>query len=106
MAQEIIGKIRNFLYYLECRLFPIDMEKIYRDQAKRSVVYGDRRITSFYLPHGIRQLDSEYSQRIMNMHESKEDPKNLRNDIKTNPHLHRKIKRNLLFNLRTYELQK
>ena len=102
MAQAITDKIRNLIYRWECKLFPIDMEKVYVDQAGvNRLRYKGLQITSFYLPEGIRQLDSEYSRRIMS---HREDTKNLRKEIKSNPHLHRKIKRNLLFNLRTYEL--
>lgn len=170
-----------------------DIEDYYVDCAGSSIVVGDRRITNFFTPYGIKCLDSEYSRRIRNINkpvvklikvdrnphyfdgsyrshwwddytelplnedfhsydraafihdeswhfrelEDKrtekaksngyqyqqfelihslytythptysakhkgEDPKALRKEIKENPHLHPKIKENLLHNLKTY----
>lgn len=39
----------------------------YTDQAGKSCLFGDRRISSFYTPYGISQIDSEYCNRIRNI---------------------------------------
>ena len=94
--------IRNVMYKIHLFFHPIDTDKMYRDQAATSTRIADRYISCYYLPFGIKILDSEYSQRIMNIDKSKENPKKLMKEIKSNPHLHKEIKKNLLFNLKTY----
>lgn len=43
------------------------VEDYYVDCAGSSIVAGDRRITSFYTPHGIKCIDGEFSRRIQNI---------------------------------------
>lgn len=79
----------------------INLDKLYVDQAIRSSTYGDRNIFSAYTPWGIRQLDSYYGNLIRTL-PNKLFATKLRKEIKNNPHLHKKIKENLLFNLDNY----
>lgn len=84
-------------------LFPVNMDKIYVDQGGSRVFFADRCISTFYTPFGIKQLDSEFSKRIMDLRNDPEKIKNskiLLKEIKENPHLHRKIKRDLIVNLK------
>lgn len=76
------------------------------DQAKSSVVYGDRRITSFLTPFGISEMESWFSKQIMMGESCKFNKKQLTKMIRRNPHLHNIIKTNLLDNLNSYEKQK
>lgn len=91
------------------------MEEMYVDQA----INQRRQLSYFYTPEGIRRMDTLLSNRIraFGRRESftqldwrggvewvwEDTAKILRHDIRTNPHLHPKIKENLLFNLRRYE---
>jgi hypothetical protein len=97
----IRNSIWRFLYYLENKLYTSDIEDLYVDETIRKITVGDQCITSFYTPYGIKQMDSDYGRRIRS---GTEDLKKLRREIKLNPHLHRRIKRNLLYNLRTYQI--
>ena len=87
--------IARWIYKWEMKLFPVNMDKMYVDQSMKNSQYGDRNLFSAYTPYGIKQIDSEFAKRIM----EGDEPKELREDIKENPHLHRRIKRNLIFNL-------
>lgn len=55
-------------------------------------------IFAAYTPEGIRQLDSEFCQRILSA-KTVADFEQIEKDIWANPHLHTKIKSNLLLNL-------
>lgn len=101
--RNIFGKIDKWFYTQVSKMFPINMDKDYVDQVgMKKFRFADRQIASFYLPYGIKQLDSEYAERIIS---SKENSKRLKKEIKSNPHLHWKIKRNLLFNLRNRNMK-
>ena len=78
--------------------FPV--ESFYVDQGINSTVLGDRMITSFNLPLGIKWIDKWFSQRIM---KRDYDPVFLEKLIRRNPHLHNVIKTNLINNLNNYE---
>lgn len=77
------------------------IESLYVDQAMVSNQYFDRRVCSTFTLWGIRQMDSMFIKKIMNM-PTKKYADNLRREIKQNPHLHSKIKENLLENLKNY----
>ena len=106
-----------------------EMEEIYRDQCGKHVQFYDRTISSFYTPYGIQKLDTRYCNRIRAFqqgktcteyawsywspysNEPKREPRreiehqwndtyeSIKKDIDEDPHLHPKIKENLLFNL-------
>jgi len=88
----MIKYFRKLIYKWECKLFPVDMEAMYVDQS-----FNLGYVSSFYTPYGIKGIDSGFAQRIMKL---EEDPKKLKKEIKENPHLHKRIKRNLIFNLK------
>ena len=98
------------------------MEELYRDQGGQHMQVYDRTISSFYTPEGIRRIDARFIHRIQAFLDGKsfteysynysfKPPKreveqvwtdtheSLKKDIEENPHLHPKIKENLLFNL-------
>ena len=79
----------------------LDVEEYYIDQAMYNVNAYGRRITSFYTPFGIKQIDSWLSKQIRN--ESKYSKIELEQLIKRNPHLHNVIKTNLLDNLKNIQ---
>ena len=80
-----------------------DAEDHYFDHSARNVRVGERTISSFYTPYGIKIIDSWLSKQIKfgNPHPlyTKEEIGNL---IKRNPHLSDVIKTNLLSNLESY----
>jgi hypothetical protein len=72
-------------------------EEMYRDHA---LIYQSAPGFHFFAaltPHGIRLKDSAYVQRIINLNEP---VSRLRQEIRTDYHLHPAIRRNLLNNLR------
>jgi hypothetical protein len=79
----------------------VDIEDYYYDQAPRRVdlrFMGGPSISSCFLPHGIKQMDSWMGRQISG--ESKFTKKELKKMIKHNFHLHNVIKTNLLDNLK------
>jgi len=80
-----------------------DAEDHYFDHSARNVRIGERSISSFYTPYGIKIIDSWLSRQIKfgNPHPlyTKDGIANL---IKRNPHLSNVIKTNLLSNLESY----
>ena len=77
------------------------IDSYYIDQAMVSTQYFDRHLFAVYTPHGIRMLEGAYCEKMRNM-PTKEYADDLRREIKKNPHLHEKIKENLLLNLKNY----
>ena len=105
------------------------IDKLYLDQAMQGFKHPGIQFMSFYTPEGIRRMDTLFCNRIRACkrgepfteyamcywsvfskkpkHEPrrevervwKDTKKSLTKDIKDNPHLHPKIKENLLFNL-------
>lgn len=65
------------------------------DQAPTDGPY----VFAAWSPDAIRNMDGELAQRIFHAPTKKELLK-LRAEVKANPHLHRKIKSNLLLNIR------
>ena len=100
IGMQMIAKIAKWIYKWEMKLFPIDMEKVYVDQVPNRWKYQHVSFHSSFAPYGIQQIDAEFAKRIMN---GNENPKKLKKEIKENPHLHRKIKRNLIFNLNQHD---
>jgi len=60
-------------YQLSLPLMPESIEDLYVDQAMVNDVYGDRGIFSAYTPYGIRQLDSGYCRRIIDIQDGQEE---------------------------------
>jgi hypothetical protein len=80
-----------------------DAEDHYFDHSARNVRIGERSISSFYTPYGIKGIDSWLSKQIKfgDPHPlyTRDEIANL---IKRNPHLSDVIKTNLLSNLESY----
>jgi hypothetical protein len=75
----------------------IDMDSIYRDQAiVRTAAVGYRFFTA-YTQYGIKKMDQEISQRIMNKQGTEEE---LITEVKRNKHFHKMIKDNLISNIK------
>lgn len=71
-------------------------EDIYIDQCRvvKSFLYAS------YTPHGIRNLDTAFCKRILKAATANE-LREIEADLHDNPHLHIKIKENLILNLNT-----
>jgi hypothetical protein len=65
-------------FQLSLPLMPATIAELYVDQAMSSVDIYDRNIFCAYTPHGIREMDHEYCQRIMNC---AKDPEALKTQI-------------------------
>ena len=72
----------------------------YVDQAFQLAVDDDHCIISGLTPWGVHGIDSTFIDRIRSMTTIAE-AEQIKRDIKANPHLHAKIKENLLLNLIT-----
>lgn len=79
--------------------YRFDISNIYIDQVPH---YGNF-VSSVYLEKGIKEIDSGFAKRIMNLNE---DYKKLEIEIQNNPHLHTMIKDNLIQNLKRYMKEK
>jgi hypothetical protein len=105
----------------------IDMEEMYRDQGGQHTNLPGFQFSAFYTPEGIRRIDARFVKRIEAFKDGKsfteysynysncrynggipekeveqvwtDTHESLKKDIEENPHLHPKIKENLLFNL-------
>jgi len=75
------------------------IESYYRDQAPYSSKVEDRHISATFTPHGIRQIDSLFIRKIQNL-PTRKYADQVKKEIIENPHLHEKIKENLLLNLK------
>lgn len=73
-----------------------NIDDIYIDQSINQIRIHDIYISSVYTPFGIKQIDSMFTKRIINLNE---DPNKLRKEIEDNHHLHKTIKDNLITNL-------
>ena len=71
----------------------------YLDQAPNVLGYGAG--FAAYTPEGIRALESQFAWRIMKCRTRRTLLK-IRRELKQNPHLHRKLRSNLLLNIRLY----
>lgn len=67
------------------------------DQAPNTLPGGWSSLT----PGCITEIESALARRILDS-KSKVELLNIRKDVKTNPHLHQRIKSNLLLNIRNY----
>jgi hypothetical protein len=86
----------------------VDFDEMYTDQAPIDTIIdnGEHRgyFGATYTPWGIKQLDSEFANRIQNLWKIDGDSsEQIRKDIIDNVHLHYYIKENLLLNLETFE---
>lgn len=72
----------------------IDDDELYIDQE----YYNHRHVLTSYTPYGIRQMYTDYADRIL---KGKEDKAKLQEEIQANPHLHQTLKNNLIQNLYT-----
>ena len=80
-----------------------DAEDHYFDHSARNVRIGERSISSFYTPYGIKIIDSGLSRQIKFGNPQPRYTKDeIANLIKRNPHLSNVIKTNLLSNLESY----
>lgn len=73
------------------------IEDYYVDQQYEYFGRPGYQFFNAYTPYGIQRLDSQYGERIRG---GQEDKKELAKEIRKNIHLHKKIKENLLWNLR------
>jgi hypothetical protein len=82
-----------------------EIQGYYVDQApyRNAGSIGDKylRVSAIYTPWGIHRLDDEFARRIHVMTSVAEADK-IKADIEANPHLHAKIKENLLENLSNF----
>jgi len=76
----------------------IDIEEYYFDQSRKCIYIGDRKITDWYLPYGIKIIESWFVKQIIS-ERCEFSKKELTKLIRKNPHLHNVIKTNLLSNL-------
>ena len=96
--QEYLPKYYPDTFKVEYPDREVDFETYYRDQAPRnSGTYGFR-ISSMYLPYGIKKIDSWYGKQIR-AGLPDHTPEQLEKMIRHNPHLHNVIKTNLIENL-------
>lgn len=76
-----------------------EIDSYYRDQSIQVTDMGTKMLTAAYTWYGLKRMDSMYCNKILNMPNKKYADK-LRKEIQENPHLHEKIKENLLYNLK------
>lgn len=72
------------------------VDELYRDQAVLRYRFFDRGFFCALTPYGVKELDSAYARRIL----AGKNLVELAREIRRDPHLHFKIKDNLLLNIR------
>jgi hypothetical protein len=93
----------------------INMDELYRDQAAENFRVPGYQFFSVYTPVGIQRIDARFCKRIQAFKRGEsfterdwrgdveqvwaDTHESLKKDIEENPHLHKDIKANLLFNL-------
>jgi len=89
--------------FMEKEMSEEEMDEIYTDQGKEWIDIPGYSITSFFTRGGIHQLDGEYVEAIQR---GNVEPVFLAASIARELHLHRKIKDNLIWNLKSRHLDK